>query len=271
MRKSAWTEVHDPNPPCTRPNSLADDVSVIHRHFGRSVLLHPGNVAVKSGHGVTLEEAAVMCVAHEAGLPVPRVHSAETIDGTTHIRMDYIPGTPLQELWPYLTPQDKQHITAQVHDFLAKMRAIPFPEGGVIGDCLGHEIRDRRTYFTYNSPVCADEPAFNEYLVSSIHKNTPLPLRDALADRVRSSTGHRIVLSHCDLQPRNIIANEQGDLAAVIDWEDAGWYPEYWEYIKFFYRPTYVSRDWRDGADVMFPRSYNDELLNYAVLAPFQD
>lgn len=28
---------------------------------------------------------------------------------------------------------------------------------------------------------------------------------------------------------------KNGRVAAIIDWEMAGWYPEYWEYAKAFY------------------------------------
>jgi len=42
---------------------------------------------------------------------------------------------------------------------------------------------------------------------------------------------HRIVLTHGDLQPRNIVV--QGDkVTGIIDWEFGGWYSEYWEYVK---------------------------------------
>ena len=42
---------------------------------------------------------------------------------------------------------------------------------------------------------------------------------------------HRIILTHGDLQPRNILV--QGNkVSGIIDWELRGWYPEYWEYVK---------------------------------------
>jgi thiamine kinase-like enzyme len=58
-------------------------------------------------------------------------------------------------------------------------------------------------------------------------------MRAALAQRLR--TDHRPVLSHCDLVPGNIIIKD-GKIAGILDGEEGGWYPEYWEYVKFFYR-----------------------------------
>jgi thiamine kinase-like enzyme len=58
--------------------------------------------------------------------------------------------------------------------------------------------------------------------------------------------GHRTVLTHGDLQPKNIIVNRIGTREdgrgrfeiSLIDWEIEGWYPEYWE----FYSSTIACR-----------------------------
>jgi thiamine kinase-like enzyme len=41
---------------------------------------------------------------------------------------------------------------------------------------------------------------------------------------------HRIVFTHSDLVSRNILVDSNGQLQAILDWERAGWFPEYWEY-----------------------------------------
>ena len=42
---------------------------------------------------------------------------------------------------------------------------------------------------------------------------------------------HRIVFTHGDLAPRNILV-KGGEVVALIDWEESGWFPEHWEFIK---------------------------------------
>lgn len=43
------------------------------------------------------------------------------------------------------------------------------------------------------------------------------------------------MFTHGDLSPRNIIVlNDK--IVGIVDWEEAGWFPEYWEYVKFFLR-----------------------------------
>jgi thiamine kinase-like enzyme len=79
---------------------------------------------------------------------------------------------------------------------------------------------------THKAPICRNEEEFNGYLLSALY--------DALAMRLRKSgRDHRVVLSHCDLAPRNIIIDEDGKIAALVDWAEAGWYPEYWDMSSF--------------------------------------
>src|SRR3954452_13593451 len=44
-------------------------------------------------------------------------------------------------------------------------------------------------------------------------------------------SGGLIVMTHGDLHPRNIIVRDCR-IVAILDWECAGFYPEYWEYTK---------------------------------------
>lgn len=57
---------------------------------------------------------------------------------------------------------------------------------------------------------------------------------------------HRVVMTHGDLHPRNIMVkwitsgpdvgpsdgNKELVVTSLIDWEMGGWYPEYWEFVK---------------------------------------
>lgn len=39
------------------------------------------------------------------------------------------------------------------------------------------------------------------------------------------------MFTHGDLDPRNILV-EEGHVIGIVDWEQSGWYPGYWEYVK---------------------------------------
>lgn len=53
---------------------------------------------------------------------------------------------------------------------------------------------------------------------------------------------HRIVFTHGDFRPANIIVKD-GHVAAIVDWAQGGWYPEYWDFAKAFYIYTFLT-DW---------------------------
>ena len=64
------------------------------------------------------------------------------------------------------------------------------------------------------------------------------------------SSGHRIVLTHADLHPGNIIIDKRagGEITVgIIDWELGGFYPEYWEHLKALnLRDIGNTSDWWD-------------------------
>ena len=74
-----------------------------------------------------------------------------------------------------------------------------------------------------------NESAFNDHLVSVAEPymdETTLPsIRALMRD------DHRIVFTHGDLAPRNILV-QGGKVVAIVDWEESGWYPEHWELVK---------------------------------------
>ncbi|KAM0714212.1 hypothetical protein Q7P37_009999 [Cladosporium fusiforme] len=68
-----------------------------------------------------------------------------------------------------------------------------------------------------------------------------------------------IRFTHGDLSPRNIIV-KNGTIQALIDWEYAGWYPEYFEYVKFFECNTSCD-DWKNFAPYIFETTYQEQLV----------
>ncbi|SPO01160.1 uncharacterized protein DNG_03907 [Cephalotrichum gorgonifer] len=148
------------------------------------------------------------------------------------------------------------------------MRSIK-PREEHIRSCGGSQVRDSRDYFPYTAPACRNELEFNDYLLTGLMYHTPPALRTAFSRRLR--TGHRVVFTHADLAPRNIIVRD-GKIVGLLDWEDAGWYPEYWEYVKFFHRVGSGSLwDWLRYADDIFSATDENELVHYIALPTWQD
>lgn len=265
-----------------------------------------GNVVVKSGKSITKAEAEALRLAERLRLPTPRIHSVERDEiGDMRITMEYIEGDILENVWPSMTEKEKKAIARQLRGILYAMRAAPPPLppstspgpgsslGGrsreivlaasyyprqqplpkvpgkhqpMIASCGGSPVRDAHHYFDYDGGPFATEADFNEFLLSTLIDNTPSAIVNALRGRLREN--HRIVFTHGDLSQRNILVRN-GKIVALVDWEYAGWYPEYWEYVKFLSRFC-RHHDWRSYAEDMFPVKYGDELVDYIALNHWQ-
>ena len=84
----------------------------------------------------------------------------------------------------------------------------------------------------------------------------------------RMSTNHRVRFTHGDLTPRNIIIKD-GKIQAIVDWEFAGWYPEHFEYVKFFECKT-DCKDWKNFAPHVFEVAYGEELVVQQAILRWQ-
>ncbi|KAM3518148.1 hypothetical protein NHJ13051_008411 [Beauveria bassiana] len=117
---------------------------------------------------------------------------------------------------------------------------------------------------TFVRPACKKEEEFNAFLTAE--KGMAKSVKEAY----RNSIGkHRIVFTNSDIAPRNMMV--RGDrIVAIIDWEGAGWYPKYWEYVKLMH---FLDRcpGWKGLVDEIFPESYAFELLLYTGLRCYQD
>lgn len=70
--------------------------------------------------------------------------------------------------------------------------------------------------------------------------------------------------THADLSPSNIMVKD-GKITAIIDWEFAGWFPEYRGYTKIFYGFREFRKDFYHEVDHFFT-NYPEELdAEYAV------
>lgn len=245
---------------------------VLSKFEGHQVALLPDRTIIKSGKGITFNEILALQIADCIGLPVPRLYEQDWQQyyyyhdsGDVSIRMEYIRGKTLLERWPQMESDEKVHVMRQLCSLLVVMRCV-CPPIRVIGSCDGSHVRDSRAESTHFGPPCHSEAEFNDYLISTI-AYAPDEMRAAYSRSL--ARDHCIVFSHCDLSPDNIILDRKLNVVGIVDWEDSGWYPEYWEYVKFFARaPAFP--DWHEYAEYLFPQRYKKELLDFRTMARFR-
>lgn len=199
------------------------------------------HTVVKTGQSVRMAEAETMRFVREhTTIPVPTVHSAyrdSENTGNVVIVMEFIEGENLDKAWAGYGEEEQAAVIAQLSDYMAQLRSF---KGTFIGSIDGTACNDQ---FFYDTPEgygpFKTEEEFNNGIARAMSNERPenfVTLRcDVWKDAMHS---HDIVLTHNDLDPRNIIV-QGSKIAAIIDWELAGYYPEYWEYCKAISGPDW--------------------------------
>ncbi|OJJ51439.1 hypothetical protein ASPZODRAFT_57156 [Penicilliopsis zonata CBS 506.65] len=197
----------------------------------------PFGLILKWSDGTRLEEVLAMQVARRAGFPVPRVicygEHPDTPHAPVSILMTRVPGQELGQVYETLSNEDQKSVLQELKVYLDVMRGWPHPWGGDrICSLLGTAVRSVRVPNHYAGPFEGEEE-FNDYLIEPSWSGG-FPSETAYQDALQLARGmrklsHPIVFTHGDLKPHNIMV-KGGRITGFLDWESAGWYPDYWDF-----------------------------------------
>lgn len=238
-----------------------EESRVIHSLGSRQIVAVKDKV-IKSGLNLRRHEARnLQFIAENTTIPVPRVHDIHCQDGTVRsIVMNYMPGKPLDKVWPHMTHDEKDSVAQELRSYITQLRRLK-------GDYIGAADRGKVVigeYSPHEGGPFDSEQLFNEFLFSHIIPSVPEPLR--YYGTCTFEHNHEIVFTHGDLAPRNILVDEQYHVTAILDWENAGWYPEYWEHVRA-YRDFNATPDWSAYLSIILPPQYAREYLAMSFLA----
>ena len=176
--------------------------------------------------------------------PVPDVQGAVETKDHIYMIMSRASGVSLDKIWPQLTKAHKYTIQSQLGAILIRLRSISRDTSTwMLGDVTAR-CRDVRRQEHVAGGI-RDEEQFNDFLCQRRNRT------DARWNQlIRSSMtdSHPIVMTHGNLHPGNIMVTWKGHtdgdtstagppfqnlrITSIIDWDSAGWYPAYWEYVK---------------------------------------
>ncbi|KAJ5151376.1 uncharacterized protein N7482_010628 [Penicillium canariense] len=197
----------------------------------------PFGLILKWSDGTRLEEVLAMQVARRAGFPVPRVICYGEHPDTPHvpvsIPMTRVPGQELGQAYEKLSNEDQKSVLQELKVYLEVIRGWSNPWGGNrIRSLLGIAIRSVRVPNHYAGPFECEEE-FNDYLIQPSWSGgfpSEVAYKDALGlARGMRKLSHSIVFTHGYLKPHNIMV-EGGRITGFLDWESAGWYPDYGDF-----------------------------------------
>lgn len=233
-------------------------LTVLGNQMGRLVLEWDSSRVTKEGFGVRRAEGEAMSlVSKHTDVPVPEViftkfspeefvpDESDLFNPDVHepegtIGMTIIPGVPLDQKWDTLDEETKESLCLQLWDLIAKVRDIPLPEAMKdLYQCAADGSPSRDTVFEDLQkparPLSSDEEIRARIYERYLHYGG-LRYENELLDMLPQSK--HSVFTHADIAPRNIMVDEEKNITGILDWELAGWYPDYWDYAQIM-RPAF--------------------------------
>ncbi|KAL2179727.1 kinase-like domain-containing protein [Thermothelomyces heterothallicus CBS 202.75] len=257
----------------THVNEAIENAEVLWRLHGTVVLGLGASVVVKIGASLDPDEVENLRYinAHVPDVPAPSFLGCLKAGRKTYHFMSRAAGVTLESVWADLSVEHKTSIKAQLNSIFRTLRKEHDGGRPKFGGFTSAICKDTRRHQRLSEPAIQTETQFNDFLCRKPGR-TPRPWITMLRSGMRND--HRLVMTHGDLHPRNIMVRwESGDedganldrgeekrirITALIDWEMSGWYPEYWEFVKalstinmreklsdwFEYLPTDVIGTW---------------------------
>lgn len=216
-------------------SSSASGIQILSNRCGAKVKLVDDSLIYKRGFRVrNNEEVAMELVSHHTDVPVPKVFFSRYLPKDGTIAMTVIPGSPLHLSWNDFDDSTKKSICEEIWSLIAKLRQIPQPdELRHLYLCLadGSVSRDVliKNFEGFSKPLLNDSAVRDRILQCYLHCNGRRYANELLEMLPRSEHS---VFTHGDISPKNLMIDENHHITGIIDWETAGWYPDYWEYIN---------------------------------------
>ncbi|OTA62207.1 hypothetical protein K449DRAFT_405600 [Hypoxylon sp. EC38] len=235
------------------PESDSDDdfrPVLLSRQGGCVVELICPGVVRKRGRRVTRNErAALRIVESYTNVPVPK--DGEEVGS---ILMEHIGGHTLKSVWDSFDSTIKERICFDIWAIIEQLRRIPKPPGAYQFGADGSASRDvlLKDLEVPPRPIADDAALRARINERYLHENGG-SYREHLPDFLPHSD--IAVFTHGDIAPRNIMVNDSGSITGLIDWENSGWYPDYWEYANI-QKPS-ADEDWMAWMDQTKPTNWD--------------
>jgi aminoglycoside phosphotransferase (APT) family kinase protein len=220
-------------------------------------------MVAKAGEHVRMAEAFAMNYVRErTSIPIPRVFNAYILEEAKLkqppqgcIVMEYVDGQSLDHAWPSLTQKDS--IVSQLRGYIDKLRSLTSTQ---VSSVDGSWCND--AFFTDDMGAYGpfeNEHAFRDGLAAALKAKDDNSWTEMVIRFINQIKPGNIVLTHNDFAPRNILVKDD-QVVAILDWENAGFYPEYWEYVKALYWPDWQSPWITEGIVDKILQPYTTEL-----------
>ncbi|TRM64569.1 kinase-like domain-containing protein [Schizophyllum amplum] len=212
-------------------------------------------------------------------IPVPRLIDYWEADEKAYLMMEYIEGRPLLKAWKDLSAEQRDLVMRTLACYVDAMRGVPQPPApalapsGWIGSATGGAFTDLKvTWSMVALGPFHSQAAFNDWHFS-LFAGLGQRHRD-IVDRLKqmrraTRDDHPVVFTHGDINMKNVLVRVHGEgpidveIVALLDWEQAGWRPLYWEAMKWIWlsRRGELMAAWKEFAWKELCVGYDEDVL----------
>lgn len=179
-----------------------------------------------SSFRIKREIEAITFVRNHTTIPIPEIIDCQVDSNTSWFLMKRLNGTTLGSAWPNMNNHARQNSLSQLKSYLGQLQNLHPSNHGQIGSCSGEAAYDHR--LNNGSPIGPFHSVseFHDFLVAPV-KQCPRP-ELYLKYRNEFSDSFAVHFAHADFSYNNILVDENtGNIMGVIDWEMAGFWPEW--------------------------------------------
>ncbi|KAH8813097.1 kinase-like domain-containing protein [Xylogone sp. PMI_703] len=164
----------------------------------------------------------------QPGIKAPHVLGCYDVEpGITTMVSDLVPGVSLDQVWHQMTKVEQNSVKSQLKEQLASFRRCTQPHIGRINHQPTRNFYDRLKVTTMGP--FDSEVEFDDWCLARVKSSLERVKWKYILPRIRGRDSKHFVLTHGDLAARNIMVKD-GVVTGILDWEHAGFFPEYVEY-----------------------------------------
>lgn len=214
----------------------------------------PFGLCLKYGAYIHSNEAnALQIVEKHTTINAPRLINFTQDKENSYILMTKVQGVPMDTVFWRMTYEERQQVAKKLGECISQLRRIPNKNKKALCDTEGGPLTDHRLEYMDRWGPYDSKIQFLDDLTSGLQSYREKPPISYLYEK-----DHEVVFTHSDLSLSNLFV-ERGQLSGIIDWEHAGFKPEYWEYTRAVWSDMGDARLASDYS-LAYNKSYQDEL-----------
>ncbi|PPQ77914.1 hypothetical protein CVT26_005169 [Gymnopilus dilepis] len=220
----------------------------------------PFNLYCKYGSRISLPEVLATSFVYEnTTIPVPRILDVVYEGEDLFVLMTRLPGVPVLHVARDLDEAAWCRLEADLSDWLRQLRSLA-PPSDIVGSYL--QTSSLQQYIDVNRAIgpWLDIAAFHQYMITLCPEDQGNEAYQTFRRAARSRIfvkDYRLCFTHGDLAIHNLLI-ENGRLSGMVDFENSGWFPEYWEYATALY--CKLENRWKTAIRNIFAGLYDEEI-----------